>query len=202
MCELVVPMHQITEKEKEIIRWLAKDFTTCYNARSLSKQVEMSHRGTLKALKNLEKLGILKSKTIGKAIIYKVLYCEYTKKLLPLILFEEAQIKTQRWVEEFKELKEANALILFGSVLRGKGHNDIDLLIITKTKNIKILEQKVEEKNKILTKPIHPIWQTTEDINKNIKKNDKVVLEIIKTGIVLKGQELITEVLTDATNRE
>ncbi|MBI4141896.1 nucleotidyltransferase domain-containing protein [Candidatus Woesearchaeota archaeon] len=195
-------MHQITENEKEIIRWLAKDFSTYYNARSLSKQVQMSHRGTLKALKNLEKLGILKSKTIGRAIIYKILYCEYTKKLLPLLFFEEAETKTKRWMEEFKELKEANALILFGSVLRGKGHHDIDLLIISETKNTKILEQRIEEKNRILTKPIHPIWQTIDDLNKNIKNNNKVLLEIIKTGIVIKGQELITKVLGNATNRE
>ena len=202
MYELVVHMHQITEKEKEIMIWLAKDFSMYYNAHSLSKQVQMSHRGTLKALKNLEKLGILKSKTIGRAIIYKILYCEYTKKLLPLLLFEEAETKTKRWMEEFRELKEANALILFGSVLRGKSHNDIDILLISETKNIKILEQKMEEKNKILTKPIHPIWQTIKDINKNIKKNDKVLLEIIKTGIVIKGQEVITEVLANAANRE
>lgn len=195
-------MHQITEKEKEITRILAKDFSTYYNARSLSKQVGMSHRGTLKGLKNLEKLGVLRGKTIGKAIIYKVAFNEYATKLLPVFLFEEAQNKTPRWVEEFKEFKEANALILFGSVLRGKGHNDIDLMIISKTKNFKTLEQKIDEKNKILSKPIHPVWQTIEDLERNIKKPDKIVLEILKTGVVLKGQELITKVLTDVTRRE
>lgn len=195
-------MHLITEKEKEILRVLAKDFSTYYNARSLSKQVGMSHRGTLKGLKNLEKLGILKNKTIGKAIIYDVNFNEYTAKLLPVFLFEEAQNKTPRWVEEFKEFKEVNALILFGSVLRGKRYNDLDLMIISKSKHFKTLEQKIEEKNRVLTKPIHPIWQTLEDLERNIRKPDKIVLEILKTGIVLKGQELITEVLASVARGE
>jgi len=195
-------MHQITEKEKGIVRLLAKDFTAYYNAHSLSKHVGMSHRGTLKGLKNLEKIGILKSRTIGKAIIYTVLYGEYTKKLLPVFLFEEAQTRAARWIEEFKEFKEAMALIIFGSVLREKSYNDIDVMIITSTKKIKVLEKKVDEKNKILTKPLHPIWQTTEDLRKNTQKQNKVILEILKTGVVFKGQELITEVLARVTRRE
>lgn len=195
----MVHIHQITEKEKEIVRTLAKDFTTFYNARSLSKHVGMSHRGALKGLKNLEKIGILKSRTIGKAIIYKIVYNEYTKKLLPLFLFEEAQNRALRWMQEFKDFKEADSLILFGSVLRSKDYNDIDMMLLIKAKNLKILRGKIEAKNKILLKPIHSIWQTINDLKKNIQKNDKVVLEIIKTGIVLNGQELITEVLARVT---
>ena len=101
-----------------------------------------------------------------------------------------------------KEFKEAMALIIFGSVLREKSYNDIDVMIITSTKKIKVLEKKVDEKNKILTKPLHPIWQTTEDLRKNTQKRNKVILEILKTGVVFKGQELITEVLARVTRRE
>jgi len=49
---------------------------------------------------------------------------------------------------------------------------------------------------------LHPIWQTTEDLRKNTQKRNKVILEILKTGVVFKGQELITEVLARVTRRE
>src|SRR3989304_5490469 len=104
-------MRPLTEKEKDIILVLAKDFTTYYHARSLSKQVGMTPRGALKALKTLERRAIVKGKPVGKAIIYQLTFNEHVKKLLPLFLFEEAHAKARRWIKEFEHFK-ANALIL------------------------------------------------------------------------------------------
>ncbi len=189
-------MPRMPEKEKEIVLLLAKDFTTDYNAQSLSKHVGMSPRGALKALRALEKLEIVKGKRVGKAIIYKPTFNEYARKLLPVFLFEEAQTKALRWVKEFEHFK-VKALILFGSVLRGKGHNDIDLMMLVELKDYDKVNKQVEEKNVILVKPIHPVWQTRDDLEKNIRKPDKVILEILKTGVVLKGHEIIAEVLAN-----
>ena len=116
-------MRALTEKEKRIVLVLAKDFTALYNARSLSKQVGMTPRGALKALKNLELIGLVKGRPFGRAIIYKLIYNEHARKLLPLLLFEEAQTAS-RWVKDFEGFK-ARALIIFGSAIRGKGHNDV-----------------------------------------------------------------------------
>ncbi|MBI4016737.1 MAG: winged helix-turn-helix transcriptional regulator [Candidatus Aenigmarchaeota archaeon] len=189
-------MRQLSEKEREIVLVLAKDFGSLYNARSLSKHVGMSPRGALKALKSLEKFEMVKGRVFGKAILYNLSFTEHIKKLLPLLLFEEAQTKALRWVREFEGFK-ADALVLFGSVLRGKYYNDVDLMIVVDMKNYKAVNKQVDEKNVILVKRIHPVWQTIEDLEKNIKKPDKVVLEILKTGVVLKGHELIAEVLAN-----
>ncbi|MBS3147907.1 winged helix-turn-helix transcriptional regulator [Candidatus Woesearchaeota archaeon] len=194
-------MRPLTEKEKAIVLVLAKDFSTFYNARSLSKHVGMTPRGTLKALKSLEQLEIVTGKPIGKAIIYKLTFNEHVKKLLPLFLFEEAQTKAQRWVKEFEHFK-ANALILFGSALRGKGHNDIDVMMLVNPKDYDVVNKQVEEKNEILVKPIHPVWQTRDDLEKNVRKPDKVILDILKTGVVLKGQEMIAEVLSNVARSQ
>ena len=192
----MVPMRPLTEKEKEIVLVLAKDFSALYNARSLSKFVGMTPRGALKALKSLEQFEIVKGKAVGRAIIYKLTFNEHVKRLLPLFLFEEAQTKALRWAREFEHFK-ANALILFGSALRGKGHNDIDVMLLITRKDYDIANKQVEEKNAILVKPIHPVWQTRDDLEKNIRKPDSVILEILKTGVVLKGQEIISEVVSN-----
>ncbi len=193
-------MRSLTEKEKEIVLVLAKDFTTLYNARSLSKHVGMSARGTLKALKVLEKFEFVSGLRVGKAIVYTLVFTEHVRKLLPLLLFEEAQTRALRWVREFEDFK-AEAIVLFGSVLRGKGNNDVDVLLLVDSKNHAIVSEQVKEKNTILIKPVHPVWQTRTDLEKNLKKPDKVVIEILKTGVVLKGQEIIAEVLEHVARR-
>lgn len=194
-------MRQLTEKEKEIVLMLAKDFTTFYNARSLSKHVGMSPRGALKALKSLELLEIVKGMPVGRAIIYTLTFNEHVKKLLPLFLFEEAQTKALRWFKEFEHFK-AKALILFGSALRGKGHNDIDVMLLIDPKKYDQVNKQIEEKNAILVRPVHAVWQTHDDLVKNIRKPDKVILEILKTGVVLKGQEAIAEVLAHVARQQ
>lgn len=200
--ELGVHMRQLTEKEKEIVLLLTKDFTTYYNAHSISKQVRMSHKGASKALKFLEQNEIVKSQKIGRAIIYKLTFNEYARELAALFLFEEARAKAPRWVKEFEQFKKADALILFGSVLCTNKYKDIDLLVLIDEKNYSTVDKQVLEKNAILVKPIHPVWQVRADLEKNLRKKDPVMLEIIKTGLVLKGQHIIMEVLADVTRFE
>jgi len=195
-------MRALTEKEKSIVLLLTKDFTTFYNANSLSKKIGMSPRGALKALKFLEQNEIVKSNKIGRAIIYKLTFNEYARELASLFLFEEARAKAPRWVKEFEQFQKAEVLILFGSVLRTKNYKDIDLLILCEEKNYQPLEKQVLDKNTVLPNPIHPIWQMQEDLEKNLRKKDPVMLEIIKTGLILKGQHKIIEVLSDVTRYE
>lgn len=195
-------MRALTEKEREIVLLLTKDFTVFYNARSLSKQVGMSPRGALKALKFLEQNQIVKSERVGKALIYRFTFNEHAFELVSLFLFEEARTKALRWVKEFEQFKHADALILFGSVLRTLKYTDIDMLILTNKKNYQALNKQVLEKNLLLHKPIHPVWQLHSDLEKNLRKRDPVLLEIIKTGIVIKGQRIIMEVLSDVARLE
>ena len=110
----------LSEKERDILLILFKDFTCWYNAHNLSKIVGMTPRGTLKALKNLERQHFVNSKQYGNAIGYKINFNPITKKTLELLLLEEADIKNARWSAEFKDFGEAKIIILFGSALKGK----------------------------------------------------------------------------------
>lgn len=176
-------------KEQQIIKLIFKDFLTDYNSRNISKIIKMSHAGAFKILKKLEKQDIVKSKRIGNTLIYSLnTKNPITNKKIEITLISEAQ-NYKKWTEEFKELKnKVKFTILFGSIIKNeKSAKDIDLLIVAdKFKNIK---QILEKRNKFLNKKIHPLFQTIKDFKYDLKNNNKTIINIIKTGIVLFGQE-------------
>lgn len=193
--EILIKMR--LKKEQEILKLIFKDFLTLYNSRNISKIVNISHAGAFKILKKLEKRGLVKAKKIGKAIIYSI------NKENPLALKEVEiylLIESQdynRWYEEFKDLKEKAAfVVLFGSVLKNeKDARDIDLLIVAEKGRLKDIKKILGKRQSLLNKKIHQILQTPEDFRNDIEKKNKILIEIIKTGIVLFGQDKFVSML-------
>lgn len=178
-------------KEQEILLKLFRDFLADYNSRNLSKIVGISHAGAFKILKKLEERKIVKSKKIGKAVIYSINQeNQIALKEIELDLMIEAQ-NYKRWLEEFSKLqKEAEFVILFGSLIKNeKAARDIDLLVVAKKSKFMGIKESINEKNKLLPKKIHLIIQTLEEFRFDIKNNNKTLIEIIKTGIILFGQD-------------
>lgn len=194
-------MKEITQAEMNVVLTLVKSPEVIYNANSLSKVIGITPMGTLKILKRLEQENIVKSKKIGKATTYKVnVEDSYAHKYLSLILIREAQYanpQVKRWVNELKKIKNAEIIVLFGSVLEKPNPHDIDVLLITDQKSFAKLQQEIKDLNEINIKKIHPLYQTYDDIIKNIKKRDKPALNAIK-GIVVFGEEKFLEVYNES----
>lgn len=126
-------MASLTIKESEILLKIFKDFSKAYNANSISKEVNISARGALKILKNLEKEHLVISRKLGKATFYKInLEDIYVRKIIETLLIKESRDKAQRWIDEFKEVfKDAEAIIIFGSIIKNPQHaNDIDIILV------------------------------------------------------------------------
>lgn len=185
------------DNEHKIISLIFKDFLAFYNSRNISKEIGISHVGAFKILKKLEKREIVKSRKIGKAIIYS-LNAEnpVTFREIEMALTLEAQ-NYQRWVEEFKDLREKIIFaILFGSITRNeKEAKDIDLLVVAEKNKFSEIRKIINERNKFLSKKVHLILQTSRDFENDVKNGNKAMIEIIKTGIVLFGQEQISKIL-------
>ncbi len=194
-------MKEITQAEMKAVLTLVKSPEIIYNANSLSKIIGITPMGTLKILKRLEQENIVKSKKIGKATTYKVnVKDSYAQKYLSLILVRETQSanpQVKRWITEIKKVKNADVILLFGSVLEKPDPNDIDVLLITNQKRFPKLQQEIKELNEINIKKIHPMFQTHEDIVKNIKKRDKPILNAIK-GIIIAGEEKFLEIYNES----
>lgn len=190
-------MREITQAEMNIVLQLVKSPEVDYNANNLAKVIGITAMGALKILKRLENESILKSKKIGKAVIYRInIGNSYAKRYIELILSREslhANPQIKRWVEELRKIKNADVIVLFGSVLEKPNPNDIDVLLMTDQKRFPKLQQEIKELNEINIKKIHPMYQTSNDIIKNIKKKDKPLLNAIK-GIVIIGEEKFLEI--------
>lgn len=194
-------MKKITTAEMNAVLTLVKSPEVIYNANNLSKIIRITPMGALKILRRLEQESIVKSKKIGKAITYKVnVEDTYAHRYVSLILVREAQSadpQIKRWITELKKIKNIEVVVLFGSVLEKQDPHDIDVLLITDQKRFPKLQQEIKELNEINIKKIHPLYQTYEDIIKNIKKRDKPILNAIK-GIVVFGEEKFIEIYNES----
>ena len=178
-----------------------KDFSRAYNANSISKEINISSRGCLKILKHLEKEHLVISRKLGKAIFYKInLQDLYARKIIEILLIKEARDKAQRWIDEVKEVFiYIEVAIIFGSIIKNPTHaNDIDVLFVYEKKQHKNVSDFITSKNKVLLKKIHDIPQTIKDLKENLK-NNPAIIDAIRTGYVLYGQDKITEAIKDVT---
>jgi predicted nucleotidyltransferase len=195
-------MISLTKKEREILLILFKDFANFYNANSISKIIKTSHVGAQKIFKRLLNENLVISKTIGKSITYKLNFNEnYVSQLIAFLLADEAN-NFKRWKEEFKGLfAEGRIIILFGSTIKDYAHaNDIDVMIVIENKEIKEINNILKEKEEILPKRIHAIKLTGQDLSNNIKNKNKAIIDLVKNGIVLYGQEEYVEIVKNVTN--
>ncbi len=195
-------MVSLTQKERESLLILFKDFTAFYNANSISRLLGISHVGAQKIFKRLLEEGILKDQKIGKSIIYKPkLEDDYVCKLIAFLLADEAN-NFRRWKEEFRDLFKKNRIILlFGSVLKDYAKaRDIDVMIVVEKKGYKEVIKIIKEKQELLPKRIHSIELTANDLIKNIKKRKEAVIDIVKNAVILHGQDKYVEIIKNVTS--
>ncbi len=195
-------MVTLTQKEKEVLLILFKDFTNFYNANSISKVLNISHVGAQKIFKRLLKQNLLINRKIGKSIVYKIkLEDDYARKLIAFLLADEAN-NFKRWKEEFKELfKKDRIIMIYGSVIKNYAKaKDIDIMIVIRKAEYKEVIKIIEKKQMILPKRIHSIELTANDLLQNIKQKKEAPIDIIKNAIILYGQDKYVEMIKNVTS--
>ena len=196
-------MKGLSDKEIEILLILSKDFSTDYNANNITKKIGITPAGAFKAMKNLEKKGLITGKKMGKAVFYKVnLGDYYTFRTVETLLINESKEKASRWINEFKDLfNHIEIVVIFGSIVKyPKKANDIDLLVVFRKEKNNLVNKIIDERRALSIKAIHLIKQTPEDLNRNLKNNDKVILSAIKNGYILCGYDKLLEVVKNVTS--
>ena len=190
-------MISLTQKERETLLILFKDFTSFYNANSISKVLGISHVGAQKIFKRLFNEGLVSSKKIGKSIIYKPkLEDDYVRNLITFLLSDEAN-NLKRWKEEFKALfKKDRIIMIYGSAIKNyEQAKDIDIMVVIKKRDLDEVRKIINEKQAVLPKKIHSIKLTENDLIKNIKEGKEAIIDIVKNAVILYGQAKYLEVL-------
>ena len=195
-------MTTLTQREKEALLILFKDFSSYYNANSLSKLLNISRVGTMQLLKKFHNINILKDRRIGKSVIYKLnLEDDYVRHLIAFLLADEAN-SYKRWKDEFKDLfKRERIIMLYGSAIKNyeKAH-DIDIMVVMEKGDYKEIAKVISERQKFLPKKIHSIELTANDLLKNLLEKQKAIIDIVKNAIILYGQNKYVEIIQNVTS--
>ncbi len=194
----------IPENTGKIIEFLIRRPINHYNVNQISRELKISVGSAHKILKSLEKSDIVHSEKIGNNIFYTLnMKNKEAQKLSEIVLIESRNHALTKnstakvYADTMEDFGKARTIVLFGSILTKKDMaNDVDVLFVIKSKkNVKDISDFCLEVSKTRSKPVVPLIMTEKDLKKNIKNKDKVILEIIKTGVVLYGEEVLTETI-------
>ena len=151
------------------------------------------HQTIKKHLEQFTKAKILKEEKKERFIFYKLnLENPITKEYLilcekeKLLNFLEKNALFSRLYHELSQFFKDSKILLFGSSAETKDYNDIDLLIISKNKDIK---QTLSKFSQTYAKKIHPIQTEEKDLTKTL------IQEIKQKHIIFNNHEYFMEVL-------
>ena len=193
----------IPKNTKKIILCLLRNLELV-NINQISKKLDISVGSAFKILKELEKNNIALSSDLGNAKFYKInLNNEETIRWCEILLSEERRnLKgySKVYADEIQKFEHAELIVLFGSILSNKDFNDVDVLFITNKP--KEVTKFCLSLSKVRTKPVVSLILKKEDFIKEIKNNKEVILNIIKTGIILKGEFALLKILKNVRQQK
>lgn len=194
-------MVSLTQNEARMMEFLLRNFSQDYSINQLARELQLSPGGAHKILKKLEGRDFLESEEVGNSIVYKINFSsEDALDACKFVLSgREVGPYLEAWIKDLERLKPQTKLaVLFGSVLeKGKEARDVDVLLVFPEERVEEIEQAIEKLNRIKSKRVHPIYQTKEDLVKNIKRRDEAILEEIRTGVILWGRGQLVEAIRD-----
>lgn len=196
-------LKMIPKNTKKITLFLLKNIDEFgYNINQISKLNKISVGSAFKILKQFEKDNLVVKKDISNASHYKLNFDnpEMIKLCELLILGEKRILKgySKIYAEEIIKFEQAEIIIIFGSVLKEKVFNDVDVLFVT-TQTKKVNEFCLDI-SKIRTKPVVPLILRKEDIIKEIKNKREPIIDLIKKGVVLKGENEFMEMMKNVNS--
>ena len=187
----------IPKNTAKIILFLLKNINEYgYNINQISRLNSISVGSAFKILKELEKNKIVLKKDISNASHYKLnLKNHETIKLCELLLLgEKRNLKgyAKLYADEIVKFEQVELIILFGSVLEKKDFNDVDVLFITN--QIKKVSDFCLDISRVRTKPVVPLILKKDDLIKEIQQGKESIIDMIKNGVIIKGETAFMEV--------
>lgn len=191
--------------ELRIVKYIFKHYKDRYTPRSLARLLDLNHAHVNKNCSLLQKKGLLTKEDIGNADYYRFNYKEplSIKFMEYLLSLEEKEFP--EWLQvPLHSIKQFSDLIefgcVFGSSVKSKEFNDIDVILVYEKKKSKMVEK---IKNSIrnserVEKPIRYVDVTIQDIQKN--KDDKIFYSVISECLVFSHAEKYVETIKTGFN--
>ena len=171
-------MLSLSDNEFSVINFLVRNFTERLTIRNIAQRLEFSAAGVFNILKKLEKQGIVVGQRLGTGLFYSINLENKIAEHLAAIVLVYSEEKIEIDVEQLKQAKAAIS-------------DKKNLLLIVD--NITVLNVTIPNMN-IITK-------TEDEIIELIRKKDSDILQILKKGIVLFGEEKIVSIIKNCISR-
>jgi len=166
----------IPKNTKKIISYLLRNMELL-NINQISRNLGVSVGSVFKILKSLENKRVVVCSNLGNAKFYNLnLKNEEARKLSELILLDEKENLSgysKLYADELQNFAGAEMILLFGSVLKEKKFNDVDVLFLSNKP--KEVTKFCLELSQIKTKPIVPLILTKKDLIKEIKDKKEAI---------------------------
>ena len=191
---------QFTKIEIRIAKYLFRHYKDRYNARQLAGALAINHAHANKLCNTLSDKQLLVKEDIGNSIYYSYNYGNnYDIKFIEYLLSLEKK-EFPKWLavllhslERFTPYIKLG--LIFGSSIKNKDFNDIDVLLVYDNKianEIKKIKEEIR-KSELMEKPIRYMDILEKDILSN--KEDKVFYSIMSDNLIFHNPEKYVEVI-------
>lgn len=172
-------MMSLSDNEFSVLNFLVRNFTEKLTIRSIAQRLKFSPAGVFNILKKLEKQNIVAGEKLGTGLFYSINFenkiAEYLAKIV--LLYSEEKLEKI----ETEKLRQANAAII----------DRKNLLLITD--NITILDVAIPN--------VEIATKTEDEIIDLFRKRDSEMLEMLKNGAVLFGEDKIVAIIKKCVSR-
>ncbi len=171
-------MLSLSDNEFSVVNFLVRNFTEKLTIRNIAQRLKFSPAGVFNILKKLEKNNIVVGQKLGTGLFYAINFENKIAEHLAAIVLLYSEEKITIDVEQFKQAKAA----IFDKKT---------LLLITDS--ITILDISIPN--------VDVITKTEDEIIDLLRKKDSAMLQLLRKGIVLFGEDKVVEVIKQCISR-
>lgn len=195
-----------TRIEIQIVKYFFKHYKDRFNARQLAKILGINHAHANKLCYLLFKKKLLIKEKIGNSTYFKFNYkSDLPGKFMEYLLSLEEEEFPEWLIVVLHSLKEFSGFIklgcVFGSSIKSKDFNDIDVLLVYEKENakqIKNIKEKIR-KSQLISKPIRYMDISEKDIYSN--KDKPAFYSVLSENLIFYNPKKFVEVIKNAANR-
>ncbi|MBI2649953.1 MarR family transcriptional regulator [Candidatus Woesearchaeota archaeon] len=171
-------MLSLSDNEFSVLSFLVRNFTERLTIRNIAQRLNFSPAGVFNILKKLEKQNIVAGQKLGTGLFYAINFENRIAEHLAavVLLYSEEKIDL-----DIEKLKNASAAII----------DKKNLLLVVD--NITTLDVSIPN--------VDVVVKTEDEIIDLLRKKDSQMLQILKKGIVLFGEDKIVEIIKNCVSR-
>ena len=171
-------MLSLSDNEFSVVNFLVRNFSEKLTIRNIAQRLNFSAAGVFNILKKLEKQNIVTGQKFGTGLFYSINFENKVAEHLAAIVLLFSDEKININVEQLKQARTA----IFDKK---------SLLLITD--NITVLDIKIPN--------VDVIPKTEDEVVDLLRKNDSSIIQLLKKGIVLFGEDKFVDIIKKCISR-